>query len=79
MENFPAITLKERKIFRLFQYYDKKYGKIYRVFSTSPFSMLNRIETKSKAKFKPNPKLKLKEKVRQVLRYHYYTYRTEQA
>jgi len=29
--------------------------------------------------FKPNPKLKLMDQVRQVLRYHHYSYRTEQT
>ena len=37
------------------------------------------METKSKAKFKPDPKLKLMDHVRQVLRYQYYAYRTEQT
>ena len=30
-------------------------------------------------KFKPDPKLKLLEQVKQVLRYHHYSYKTEQA
>jgi len=30
-------------------------------------------------KFKPDPRLKLMDQVRQVLRYHHYVYRTEQA
>jgi len=29
-------------------------------------------------KFRPNPSLKLMDQVREVLRYHHYTYRTEQ-
>ena len=33
----------------------------------------------NKPKFKPNPKLKLMDEVRQVLRYHHYSYRTEQT
>lgn len=33
----------------------------------------------SKPKFKPNPKLKLMAQVTEVLRYHHYAYRTEQA
>jgi len=33
----------------------------------------------NKPKFKPNPKLKLMDQVRQVLRYHHYSYRTEQT
>ena len=33
----------------------------------------------NKPKFKPNPELKLMEQVREVLRYHHYSYRTEQA
>ncbi|MFH1675050.1 MAG: integron integrase [Pseudomonadota bacterium] len=33
----------------------------------------------SKPKFKPNPQLRLMDQVRQVLRYHHYAYRTEQA
>ena len=32
-----------------------------------------------KPKFHPNPKLKLMDQVREVLRYHHYTYRTEQT
>jgi len=33
----------------------------------------------NKPKFKPNPKLRLMDQVRQVLRYHHYSYRTEQT
>jgi integron integrase len=33
----------------------------------------------TKAKFRPDPELKLMDQVRQVLRYHHYAYRTEQA
>lgn len=33
----------------------------------------------SKGKFKPDPDLRLMDQVRQVLRYHHYAYRTEQA
>jgi len=33
----------------------------------------------NKPKFHPNPKLKLMDQVREVLRYHHYTYRTEQT
>jgi integron integrase len=33
----------------------------------------------SNRKFKPDPKLKLMDQVKQVLRYHHYAYRTEQA
>ena len=33
----------------------------------------------SKIKFKPNPQLKLMDQVREVLRYHHYAYKTEQA
>ncbi len=33
----------------------------------------------SKQKFRPNPKLKLMDQVTEVLRYHHYAYRTEQA
>ena len=33
----------------------------------------------TKPKFKPNPDLRLIDQVRQVLRYHHYSYRTEQA
>ena len=33
----------------------------------------------SNKKFKPDPRLKLMDQVRQVLRYHHYAYRTEQA
>jgi len=33
----------------------------------------------NKPKFKPNPKLKLMDQVRQVLRYHHDSYRTEQT
>ena len=33
----------------------------------------------SNRKFKPGPKLKLMDQVSQVLRYHHYAYRTEQA
>jgi len=33
----------------------------------------------NKPKFHPNPKLKLMDQVREVLRYHRYSYRTEQA
>ena len=33
----------------------------------------------SQSKFRPNPKLKLMDQVREVLRYHHYAYRTEQA
>ncbi|MBU1344931.1 MAG: integron integrase [Proteobacteria bacterium] len=33
----------------------------------------------SQPKFHPNPKLKLMDQVREVLRYHHYAYRTEQA
>ncbi len=32
-----------------------------------------------KSKFHPNPKLKLMDQVREVLRYHHYSYRTEQT
>ncbi len=30
-------------------------------------------------KFRPNPQLKLMDQVREVLRYHHYSYRTEQT
>ena len=33
----------------------------------------------NKAKFKPDPNLQLMDQVRQVLRYHHYSYRTEQT
>jgi site-specific recombinase XerD len=33
---------------------------------------------KDKSKFRPDPRLKLMDQVRQVLRYHHYSYRTEQ-
>ena len=33
----------------------------------------------NKPKFKPDPQLKLMDQVRQVLRYHHYSYRTEQT
>jgi len=33
----------------------------------------------NKPKFHPNPKLKLMDHVREVLRYHHYSYRTEQT
>ena len=33
----------------------------------------------NKPKFKPNPDLRLMDQVRQVLRYHHYSYRTEQT
>jgi hypothetical protein len=33
----------------------------------------------NKPKFLPNPNLKLMDQVREVLRYHHYTYRTEQT
>ncbi len=33
----------------------------------------------NQAKFRPDPKLKLMDQVRQVLRYHHYSYRTEQT
>ncbi|NVM25984.1 MAG: phage integrase N-terminal SAM-like domain-containing protein [Desulfobacterales bacterium] len=33
----------------------------------------------SKGKFRPDPGIKLMDQVRQVLRYHHYAYRTEQA
>ena len=33
----------------------------------------------SKEKFRPDPNLRLMDQVRQVLRYHHYAYRTEQA
>ncbi len=33
----------------------------------------------NKPKFRPNPKLKLMDQVREVLRYHHYSYRTEQT
>jgi len=33
----------------------------------------------NKSKFTPDPRLKLMDQVRQVLRYHHYAYRTEQA
>ncbi|MBU2453422.1 MAG: phage integrase N-terminal SAM-like domain-containing protein [Proteobacteria bacterium] len=33
----------------------------------------------NQAKFRPNPKLKLMDQVREVLGYHHYAYRTEQA
>ena len=33
----------------------------------------------NKPKFKPNPELRLMDQVRQVLRYHHYSYRTEQT
>jgi hypothetical protein len=37
------------------------------------------MKTKCKTQFKTDPKLKLMDQVRQVLRYHYYAYRTEQT
>jgi len=33
----------------------------------------------NRPRFRPNPKLKLMDQVREVLRYHHYTYRTEQT
>ena len=39
--------------------------------------LLNIME--NKLKFQPNPKLRLMDQVRQVLRYHHYSYRTEQT
>ena len=39
----------------------------------------NRMETKNKPIFKPDPKLKLMDQVRQVLRYHRYACRSDQA
>ena len=33
----------------------------------------------TKQKFKPDPNLRLMDQVRQVLRYHYYAYRTEKS
>ena len=39
--------------------------------------LLNIME--NKPKFKPNQKLRLMDQVRQVLRYHHYSYRTEQT
>ncbi|MCP4628508.1 MAG: hypothetical protein GY850_34110 [bacterium] len=33
----------------------------------------------NKSKFKPDPDLRLMDQVRQVLRYHHYSYRTEQT
>ena len=33
----------------------------------------------NKPKFRPNPKIKLMDQVREVLRYHHYTYHTEQT
>ena len=39
--------------------------------------LLNIME--NKPKFKPNPELRLMDQVRQVLRYHHYSYRTEQT
>jgi hypothetical protein len=34
---------------------------------------------KGKQKFGPDPKLKLMDQVKQVLRYHHYSYRTEKT
>jgi hypothetical protein len=37
------------------------------------------MDQKNQPKFHPNPKLKLMDQVREVLRYHHYSYRTEQT
>jgi len=37
------------------------------------------MKTKCKTQFKTDPKMKLMDQTRQVLRYHYYAYRTEQT
>ena len=42
-------------------------------------ALVNSMKNKNKPKFKPDPKLKLIGQMRQVLRYHHYSYRTEQT
>jgi hypothetical protein len=37
------------------------------------------VDMKHAQKIRPNPKLKLMEQVHEVLRYHHYAYKTEQA
>jgi len=44
-----------------------------------PVRYAKRMETNNKPKFKPDPKLKLMDRVRRVLRYHHYAYRTEKT
>ncbi len=41
--------------------------------------LLLNMDLTNKPKFHPNPKLKLMDQVREVLRYHHYSYRTEQT
>ncbi len=46
------------------------------------FSMICRYAIdimENKSKFRPDPDLKLMDQVRQVLRYHHYSYRTEKT
>jgi len=43
------------------------------------FGIIRAKKMESKPKFKPDSGLKLMEQVKQVMRYHHYSYRTEQT
>ena len=45
----------------------------------SSYSHIKAARMENKPKFRPNPKAKLLDQTREVLRYHHYAYRTEQA
>ena len=73
MENFPHIIILKAK-----------HGKntvefsIFALYIMIPWKIEEGV-MESKVKFQPDPGLKLMDQVRQVLRYHHYSYRTEQA
>ena len=46
---------------------------------SSTYYVIKGANMENKPKFRPNPNLKLMDQVREVLRYHHYTYRTEQT
>ena len=66
VQNFPSIVILQHKTWKSSSWF----------FHVLPI-LVNIME--NKPKFKPNPKLKLMDQVRQVLRYHHYSYRTEQT
>jgi hypothetical protein len=45
----------------------------------STYCDFKKVNMENKPKFRPNPKLKLMDRVREVLRYHRYSYGTEQT
>jgi hypothetical protein len=61
MENFPPIVILQYKTWKNSPW-----------FSHVLLLLLNIME--NKPKFKPNPELRLMDQVRQVLRYHHYSY-----